>query len=140
MNNKVKTVYIAGPISSDPELYREKFEAAAWSLFGARLSPFNPADILSPLDEKGVDYSVILQCCLNIVKCCDAIALLPNWRESRGAKEEFRRYCMSRDPWECVFFELEMYPDPHSRTRYNTVITRFDGLGAWRNKHGWEDY
>ena len=139
MNSSVKTVYIAGPITGDPH-YREKFHEAEMALIMAGLIPLNPADIMSPLDANGVDYNVILACCLNLVKTCDAIAMMPGWRNSKGAKAELNRYCQSRSPWECVLYDLDMYPNPTSKAnKYSTIITRYDGLNAWRNEHCWDN-
>ena len=141
MNSSVKTVYIAGPITSDPA-YQEKFCEAEMALYRAGMCPMNPADIMYPADVKGVDYDTILACCLNLVSKCDAIAMMPGWRKSKGAKAELQRHIKSRDPWTCVIFELDMYPDPTSKRphQYSTIITRFDGLEAWRAEHGLDDY
>ena len=79
-----------------------------------------------------MDYDTILECCLQTVSCCDAIALLPGWKRSNGARAELARYCESRQADECVIFELNMYPYPADPTRYSTVVTRFDGLSAWQ--------
>ena len=134
MNDTVRTVYISGPITGDPE-YRDKFAAAEHTLRVLGLAAYNPADILSPLDEKGVDYDTILDCCIKIVRCHDAIALLPGWEQSNGAKLELARYCESRNAEDYVIFELNMYPDPTSPKKYSTVVTRFDGFLAWLTEH-----
>ena len=133
MTDKALTVYIAGPITGDPE-YREKFEAADCALRERGLAVFNPAAILRPLDVKGVDYDTILECCLNIVIRCDAIALLPGWPRSNGARAEMDRYVNSRPADDCVIFELNMYPDPTVPKKYSTITTRFDGLSAWQEE------
>ncbi len=129
-------VYIAGPITNEPS-YRAKFAAAEQELLiNERVSDvFNPAEIFLPLDGAFVDYDAILACCLNLVERCSAIALLPGWHRSTGAKAELKRYCESKEPRECVFFMLDMYPKPGAKGQYSTIITRYDGLKAWQSEH-----
>ncbi len=117
--------------------YRDTFAAAEQELLiNERVTDvINPAEIFRPLDEAIVCDDTILACCLNLVERCSAIALLPGWQKSKGAKEELKRYCESKEPRECVFFELDMYPNPAAKGTYSTIITRYDGLKAWQSEH-----
>lgn len=136
-----ETVYIAGPITGDPN-YRDKFAAAEQALSNTAGVDglFNPAEIFRPLDEAIVCDDTILACCLKLVERCSAIALLPGWQKSKGAKAELRRYRESKEPRECVFFMLDMYPKPGAKGQYSTIITRYDGLKAWMSEQDLDLY
>ncbi len=134
-------VYIAGPITGDP-LYLEKFAAARHELIIDEWvsDVFNPAEIFRPLKDTFADDEAILACCLNLVDHCSAIALLPGWHKSKGAKAELRRYRDGREPEDCVFFMLDMYPKPGGNGAYSTIVTRYDGLKAWMSEHDLDLY
>lgn len=136
-----ETVYIAGSITGDPS-YRDKFAAAEQALSNTAGVDglFNPAEIFRPLDEAIVCDDTILACCLNLVERCSAIALLPGWHRSKGAKAELTRYCKSKEPRDCVIFMLDMYPKPGVDGAYSTTVTRYDGLKAWQSEYSLDLY
>lgn len=75
-------VYIAGKINGDPN-YREKFAKAEsmWKRTGATV--INPARL--PDGLTGADY---MRICSAMLEAADAIILLPDWKESGGARIE----------------------------------------------------
>ena len=82
--NLSRTVYLAGPISSDPN-WRRTFAFAEMDV--RRM--FNPARILSPTTfPDGWDYQHYMEHCLIMVRRADALVMLPNWESSPGACTE----------------------------------------------------
>lgn len=80
----MERVYIAGPISNDPD-YQEKFRSLAEELWSRKFHPVNPADI------GGGDHSYkwYIDRGLGLLQECTIICLLPGWRESTGASLEY---------------------------------------------------
>ena len=81
-------VYIAGKVTGDPE-YKEKFRRMEEKLRGIGLAVLNPATL--PEDLPRESYMPI---CLAMLSQADAVLLLPDWKESEGAKieESLARY------------------------------------------------
>lgn len=88
-------VYLAGPMSSYPLHNFPAFDAAAAALRAQghevvspaetdRAHGFDPSDTVS---EK--QYGLFLRRSLKAMLDCEAIALLPGWQQSRGARIEF---------------------------------------------------
>lgn len=78
-------IYVAGPMTGLPDHNLPAFEAAAAALRAAGRRPVNPG-------RRGVvpgwtwrDY---MRRALHDLVDCDAVALLPGWRNSRGAALE----------------------------------------------------
>lgn len=83
MNDRV---YIAGKITGDPN-YKEKFKAAAEHLLGCG---FQDGNVVNPVEHCSEDWPW-LRCmlrCLRLLCGCGWVAMLPDWKESRGAKIE----------------------------------------------------
>jgi hypothetical protein len=75
-------VYLAGKITGDLQ-YKQKFSAAYTYLKDQGYNVLNPAVL-----PEGMDYEDAMKICLHMVEVCDAIALMPDWKESPGAKRE----------------------------------------------------
>lgn len=75
-------VYISGKITGDP-YYKAKFAHAAADIAGAGHTPINPA--MQPEGMSNADYMRISFAQLD---SADAVAFLPDWEDSRGARIE----------------------------------------------------
>lgn len=81
-----KIVYIAGPITSDPD-YKAKFDAVAKEIEEMGYTPYNPT--WQPL---GLHYKQYIDMGLDMLKRADAVVFLEGWQHSRGATLELN-YC-----------------------------------------------
>lgn len=75
-------IYIAGKITGDP-YYKAKFARAAADIADAGHTPINPA--LQPEGMSNADYMRISFAQLD---SADAVAFLPDWEDSTGARLE----------------------------------------------------
>lgn len=77
-------IYIAGKITGNPN-YKAEFQMAE-DFIRAEFSDIvlNPARL-----PEGMSQGDYMQICFAMIRVADYVALLPNWRESRGAKLEF---------------------------------------------------
>ena len=75
-------VYIAGKITGDKN-YREKFAKAEQALTAMGHCVLNPANLPSGMEQG--DY---MRICFSMIDCADCVVLLPDWRESDGARLE----------------------------------------------------
>lgn len=80
---KIKTVYIAGKITGDPE-YKEKFDVVELALARAGYTPVNPA----VLPEDAFTYEEYMIISEEMLKGCDAVYFLSDWVKSKGARYE----------------------------------------------------
>ncbi|MPN36769.1 hypothetical protein SDC9_184280 [bioreactor metagenome] len=80
------SIYIAGKITGDPD-YRAKFDWARCMLTDLGFRPvINPAEL-----PDGISYERCMKICFAMLDACEAVAFLPDWRESKGAVREFAR-------------------------------------------------
>lgn len=77
-----RIIYIAGPIKGDPD-YRAHFDQAERTLSARGWTVINPAIL-----PQGLHPSAYMPICLKMLDAADAIALLPDWQHSPGAKIE----------------------------------------------------
>ena len=79
-------LYVAGPMSGLPLLNFPTFREAAAALRARGFEVVNPAEI-------NIDPSAGWQACMRAdiaqLVTCDALALLPGWEKSRGARLEY---------------------------------------------------
>lgn len=82
---EVRMVYVAGPITGRKNYNREAFAAASDKLRLEGWRVFNPA----AANLEGDPIPKIMAYCLSRVCECDAIAMLPGWWRSGGARIEW---------------------------------------------------
>jgi Domain of unknown function (DUF4406) len=85
-------VYISGPVTGIEDNNRPLFMLAQRMLLSAGCSVFNPSHIDGPIDPlKGDDlWAYYMTFCVQALPSCDALLMLPDWQNSRGACEEHR--------------------------------------------------
>ncbi len=79
-------VYLAGKITGDPH-YKSKFYTAMQQLEDAGMSVINPAF----LPGDAFTWEQYIRMGQAMLEPCDAICLLPDWRDSLGAAAEYGR-------------------------------------------------
>nr|DAP20327.1 MAG TPA: N-deoxyribosyltransferase [Caudoviricetes sp.] len=79
----MKTVYLAGKITGDPN-YREKFKIATEWLEAQGYIVLSP----TLLPSVGFEYEAYMRMTLAMLKECDQVYFLSDWEESNGAKQE----------------------------------------------------
>ncbi len=77
--------YISGPMTGLPLLNFPAFHAAAASLRALGYDIVNPAEINT---DQAATWEDCLRADIEQLVTCEAIALLPGWENSRGAKRE----------------------------------------------------
>ena len=77
--------YISGEMDVDPD-YRERFKKAEDTLDALGIQTVNPAEIFK--DDKLLGYAGVLLFDIWLISGCNAIYMLPDWKESRKARAE----------------------------------------------------
>lgn len=85
MSTALPKLYVAGPMTGLPEFNYPAFDAAAAALRQAGYQVVNPAEDGLPLDAP---YEHHLRLAIARLMGCQAVATLPGWRHSKGAKLE----------------------------------------------------
>lgn len=80
-----RTLYLSGPITHQPDLNRPTFAAAALRLRHMGYTVVSPHELMIPISAS---WEVAMRLCLRALMLCDAVAVLPGWRLSRGAALE----------------------------------------------------
>lgn len=90
MRKKKRTemvVYISGPITGHPD-YKERFNEAAEILERRGYGVINPASMDLVL-HKNATHSDFMRISFELLDMADAILMLPGWRNSCGASQEY---------------------------------------------------
>lgn len=85
MTWRSEILYISGPMAGYPNLNRAAFREAQSRLGRAGFATLNPLDNKLP---EGLPWSDYLRADIKMVCDATAIALLPGWEASRGARLE----------------------------------------------------
>lgn len=87
----MSVIYIAGPMTGLPDFNYPAFNAAEVALRAAGHSPLNPtrAELLNPTPGVPQAWGWYMRHALRMVIAAEAIALLPGWEYSTGARLEF---------------------------------------------------
>jgi hypothetical protein len=78
-------LYLCGRITGDDN-YRAKFLEAENKLYEAGFYPVNPAACV----PANTEWHHAMRMAISLMLRCDGVALLPDWKQSRGAKIEAR--------------------------------------------------
>lgn len=81
----MKRIYVAGPMSGLPDFNYPAFHTAAAQLRAEGYHVENPAENPAPACGTWLAY---MRMALAQVATCDAVCMLPGWRNSRGARIE----------------------------------------------------
>lgn len=94
-SDRMKKIYLAGPMSGLPDNNFPAFDRAAERLRAAGHEVISPADMTraAGFDASHVStpaqYAAFLRDDIKAILTVDAIAMLPGWQDSRGATLEF---------------------------------------------------
>lgn len=80
------TLYLAGPMSGQPDFNRPAFDLAARRLRGAGFAVLSPAE--APEPGPAPEWLDWMRGSLRLLLDADGLALLPGWWDSRGATVE----------------------------------------------------
>lgn len=86
----IMRVYISGPITNNPD-YVKQFEEAENKIKSMGYNACNPVRYANSLREKygrEPTWDEYLKFDLELLADCDAITMLPGWKDSKGAKLE----------------------------------------------------
>lgn len=79
-------VYVAGPMTGLPEFNRPTFFAAEEHLKSLVAQVMNPAIL-----PDGWSHEAYMRIAIPMLMECEAVAFLPGWQQSSGARREFTR-------------------------------------------------
>jgi FMN phosphatase YigB (HAD superfamily) len=78
-------VYIAGKITGNSN-FKEEFKKAELALKLQGHIVLSPADTIARIQR--LEHHEYLHICYAMIDVADAVAFLPNWKDSKGAREE----------------------------------------------------
>lgn len=83
----MKRVYIAGPMTGLPEFNYPAFRSTAAELRAAGFDVVSPVEVCQHLPP-GSTWLEYMRACIPALMTCNAVATLPMWSQSRGARIE----------------------------------------------------
>lgn len=83
--DRMKRIYLSGPMTGMPDLNFPAFNAAASALRSAGHDVVNPAEI-NP--DSAMPWEQCMRADIKALCDCDTIAMLPGWENSKGAHLE----------------------------------------------------
>jgi hypothetical protein len=125
MPNK-KTLYIAGKITGDPN-YKEKFKYWEITMKKRGYNVVNPAW----LPEEGFTWEQYIAMSSAMLRECEAILFLEDWKDSRGAKIEHE---LAKKMGKELLFEMELKVGEIEKTRtlynWNKVSSEYNWVAV----------
>ena len=99
----IKKIYIAGKVTGLPfQEVQEKFATAQATIEKLGFEAVNPILVVNNPDE---NWHIAMEKCLVALSQCDAIYMLPDFKDSPGADIEHKKaYALGLD----VYYSLEM--------------------------------
>lgn len=85
---KYKSIYISGKITGDPN-FEAKFRKAEQYLIEQGWNYWYIVNPAKECNQKWPWWRQMLRC-LRLLAGCKVVVMLPDWRESRGARKEHR--------------------------------------------------
>jgi hypothetical protein len=94
MRKKIKSVYLSGGISG-VDNYKANFSRAYALVGGCGFAVVSPVLIGQMVEhrlrrKKEITWFDYMRGCVGVLAHCDAIAMLPGWQKSKGARIELR--------------------------------------------------
>lgn len=90
-----KKIYISGKVSGElPYRITAAFGYASSTLRTAGCKVINPLVINGSLANQGFTYDDLMHMCYAAIDICDAVYMLENWKDSKGAQLE-REYAIA---------------------------------------------
>lgn len=86
MNDQIKTIFVSGKMTGLPGYNHTAFHQVTAQLRAQGYTVLNPAEIAG--GDTTLPRAHYLRECLRMVADADAIVVLPNWRDSKGARQE----------------------------------------------------
>lgn len=80
-------IYISGKITGNPK-YKKQFALAERELKARGYETVNPARLCDFMPAS-TTYSEYMRVCFLLIEMCDAVFLIGEWIDSKGAKAEF---------------------------------------------------
>lgn len=84
------TVFISGAVTGHDD-YLERFAEAEQALLAKGYDVVNPAKVLTTLPHLHTNWQACMDITLFLLETCDAIYMLPNWINSKGARVEYTK-------------------------------------------------
>jgi nucleoside 2-deoxyribosyltransferase len=121
----MKRIYIAGKMSGLPEMGYPAFNAEAARLRALGYNVENPAE-----NPEKPTWAAYMRQAIRQMLTCDAVALLPNWKQSRGALIEHGiAIALGIPARPCEEFQGEL----DVITRSNYIMRTTKGIAACQN-------